>query len=253
MYNFLAPLLRPLVLGFFAGVLLASLAGDILGSVWFLAFLFAPIFVLWGFALPVNRKVVLPIGFFFLAFSISFFITPRATAAVVIDLPVTSRGEVVSVEGTITDEPDERDRDTRLTFRPDGGVSQLLLVLPSFPQFNYGDRLRVIGRPEEPQTFETDIGRVFDYPAYLRTRGIGTIMYQPQIESLNENRGVKLVGSLFAFKTAFLSRLDQALPEPQSSLLGGLVVGGKRSLARFGRNGFVARGLSIWLSFPVTT
>ncbi len=251
MYNFLAPLLRPLVLGFFAGVLLASLAGNILGSIWYLSLLLAGVFGLWSVVSPNRRKIFLSISAGLLAFTLGFISTGLTEQSYEVRLPHSSlEKQMVSAEGTVTDEPDERDRDTRLTFRPDGSDGQLLLIVPLFPIYHYGDRLRVIGKPEAPKTFETDMGlpdgkagRIFDYPAYLHARGIGAIMYQPQIEFLNENRGVKLVGSLFAFKTAFLNQLGQALPEPQASLLGGLVVGGKRSLGEVWQERFRRAGL----------
>ncbi|MFH1170886.1 MAG: ComEC/Rec2 family competence protein [Candidatus Vogelbacteria bacterium] len=257
MYNFLAPLLRPLVLGFFAGVLLASLAGDILESIWLLFLFLALVFIFWSLGSPAlpsgrpsRRKMFLPISAFLLALALGFLSIDWAEKSYEAKLPATDFREMITVVGIISDEPDERDRDTRLTFRPDKSAGRLLLVVPNFPIYHYGDRLRVVGKTEEPHTFETDIGlpdgkagRVFDYPAYLHTRGIGAVMYQPRIESLNENRGSKLIGGLFAFKNVFLNQLNQTLPEPQSSLLGGLVVGGKRSLGAVWQEHFRQAGL----------
>ncbi|MEK7621641.1 MAG: ComEC/Rec2 family competence protein [Patescibacteria group bacterium] len=230
MYNFLAPLLPPLVLGFFAGVTLASLAGDALGSIGLLSLLFAGVFILWSIVSRNKRTPALGLTAFFLAFTLGIFSTEAAAERVMSFSFEVKPGEIISIMGIVADEPDERDHNTRLTFRPDNSSGQLLLIAPTYPQFNYGDRLRVTGRVEAPQVFETDLGRSFDYPAYLRARGIAAIMYLPEMERLPDFGGSRLVSHLFAFKAAFLGGLDRVLPEPHSSLLGSLVVGGKRSL-----------------------
>jgi len=230
-HNFFVVYLRSFTLGFLAGVLLESIAGDFLGPIWLLFFSLAAVFSIWGISSPASRMMALVIGFFLLALTVGLLLTSTAEHAYEVKLPPVNEKGVVSVTGAVADEPDERDRDTRLTFRPDGSRGQLLLVLPTLTNYHYGDRLQVTGKPETPQPFETDLGRTFDYPAYLAARGIGAIMRQPKIERLDEkNSGSMVVGQLFALKFAFLRRLDQVLPEPSSSLLGGLVVGGKRSL-----------------------
>ena len=230
MHNFFASYLRPLALGFLAGVLLESLAGNWLGPVWLLSLTLAFIFCLWGISSPTSRIMALAISIFLLALALGIFLTSVAARSHEIKLPPSNEKGIVSVAGLVADEPDERDRDTRLTFRPDGSSGQLLLILPTLTNYHYGDRLRVTGKPEVPRAFETDVGRSFDYPAYLAARGIGAIIYQPKVERVSENNGSIIVAKLFALKSAFLHRLDRGLPEPASSLLGGLVVGGKRSL-----------------------
>ena len=243
MHNFLVANLRPLVLGFFAGVLLASLAGNFLGPIWWLSIFLAASFFFWGAVASAERVRLFSAGVFLLAFTFGLILTSFAKQSSTIKLPPPDSRKIVSIAGTITDEPDDRDRDAQLTFRPDGSIGRLLLIVPLFSNYHYGDRLRVTGRPELPQPFETEAERTFDYPAYLAARGISAIMRSPKIENLRENGGYRFVSQLFALKAAFLNRLDQVLPEPESSLLGSLVVGGKRSLGPVWQERFRQAGL----------
>jgi len=220
-----------LFFGFLSGVILASPGGSFLGSIWSLFFLLALVFGYWGIVSSTRRIMVLPLGFFFLWLAVGFLLTVVARRSVEVMLPSPDERGFSSVPGVVVDEPDERDLDTRLTFRPDGSVGRLLLVVPIFPNYHYGDRLRVIGKPEAPPTFKTgEVGRTFDYPNYLAVRQIGIIIYRPKIERLEGRGGSLLIAKLFELKKAFIYRLDQVLPEPAASLLSGLVVGGKRSL-----------------------
>lgn len=230
MHNFVGHYLRPLVLGFFTGVFLASLIGHILGSIEVLFLFLAAASFVGGIFAPFSRTISLTIAAFFLAVVFGFILTDAAGRSHEVKLPEAGADDIVAVAGMVVSEPDERDRDTRLTFRPDGSVGRLLLVLPVFPTYHYGDRLLITGKAERPRAFETDLGRVFDYPAHLAVRGVGLVMRSPKVELLDENRGSKIVAALFALKASFLNRLERVLPEPAAALLGGLVVGGKRSL-----------------------
>lgn len=144
-------------------------------------------------------------------------------------------GERVTLVGTISDEPDERELATRLTINVesvDGALARgrILAIVESYPRRHYGERVEVLGKLSEPSSFKTDAGRVFDYPSYLRAKGITHEMYLPTLSSLDASAGNPLFRGLFFLKEAFLSRIAVLIPEPQASLLGGLVVGAKESL-----------------------
>lgn len=208
------------------------LAGVALGQAWTLTLTLTLFFGLWSFVPISSRAINLKFCLFFLALTLGILSIINAQGSIIITLPESNERGEVSIEGVVTDEPDERDLNTRLTFQPTGSEGKILLVVSTFPTYQYGDLLRVTGKLEKPKTFETDdnSGRTFNYPAYLAVRGIGAIMYQPRVKRLEGGGGFRFVSKLFQLKHAFLTHLDQALPEPESSLLGGLVVGGKRSL-----------------------
>lgn len=155
-------------------------------------------------------------------------------------------GTEVSLLGKISNEPDERETSTRLTFSPDGSYENILLVVGKYPARIYGERLRVSGKLEQPENFETDAGRQFDYVNYLSKDDIYYIIRQPKIESLGLDRSLatRARGALFAFKQAFLTKLTRTLPEPHAALLGGITIGARRGMPELWQEHFRTAGLS---------
>ncbi len=164
-------------------------------------------------------------------------------------------GGRVTLVGKIVDEPDKRDATVRLTTLPytivtiSGeevaieGSARVLVSAPLPASFSYGDMVRVEGVLERPKKFDTKNGREFDYPEYLAARGIYYQVPFPKV-ALSERGGVSVRGTLFAVKQMYLAGLQNALPEPYSSLAGGITVGDKRSLGeklseQFRRTGLV--------------
>ena len=146
-------------------------------------------------------------------------------------------GSSVVAEGTIIEEPDERENQTLLTVRFEKvGAEALhdtvLVGTARFPEFHYGDFVQVIGKLEKPKSFETDTGRVFNYPQFLAKDGIFYQISFAKVSLLNAGSGNPLKRALFAIKDSFLSRVSRVIPEPQASLMGGLVVGAKQSLGK---------------------
>src|SRR3989338_7774455 len=62
------------------------------------------------------------------------------------------------------------------------GRGRLLATLPREAELAFGDRVRLAGDITLPATFETDTGRVFDYPSYLRARAISAAMRYATLE-----------------------------------------------------------------------
>jgi len=163
-------------------------------------------------------------------------------------------GQKVVLIGRIVDEPDKRERTVRLTISPieiiiDEESSKIykaprVLVPARLPaEFAYGDTVRAEGMLKKPESFDTDGARVFDYPNYLAARGIYYEMSFPEVERIEKGER-SLRGVLFSIKQKYLSGLQRSLPEPHSSLAGGITVGDKRSLGekltdQFRRTGLV--------------
>lgn len=149
-------------------------------------------------------------------------------------------GGMVLLEGIISAEPDERETTTKLTIdiEPAARLSarqdeagRVLATIASYPEFNYGDKVQLRGVLEKPKNFsaEDDL-RQFDYVSYLAKDGIRYVMYQPRITLVSKNNGNFIKRELFDLKNSFLENVGEIIPEPAASLLGGLVVGAKRSL-----------------------
>ena len=158
----------------------------------------------------------------------------------------------VIVEGVIASEPDARGTGTFLTVKLNSlsdsnkkiPLSDTVRVSADpYPEFNYGDRVRVSGKLQMPENFETDTGRIFDYQSYLAKDGIYYEIYLPKITLLESGSGNPVVSYLLTFKSAFLSAANQVIPEPESGLLAGLLLGEKHSLSEDLNEAFRRSGL----------
>ena len=152
-------------------------------------------------------------------------------------------GQEVVLEGIIVDEPDERENNTRLVVelatstRATLVQSKAIVITDIHPRFSYGDKIKIEGELKKPKNFAGEDGAVpagrqegFDYVSYLAKDEIFYQMFYPQAELLSSGHGNFIKRNLFAFKRAFLEKVSRVIPDPQSSLLGGLVVGAKQSL-----------------------
>lgn len=100
-------------------------------------------------------------------------------------------------------------------------VSGLLLAtLPAYPVVHEGDRVRVQGDLVTPPVWED-----FSYRDYLAREGVYSLMYLPSVEVLQaaERRGVGWALSRLRVRgEAFIA---SAIPEPEASLLTGILLG----------------------------
>lgn len=152
-------------------------------------------------------------------------------------------GEEITVEGQIVAEPDERLNFTQLTVRPDNFNDKILVRAPLYPEFEYGDKVKVAGKLEWPENFQTETGREFDYQKYLNKDGVFFIINRPTVE-LVAPAGLSLRGGLFKIKHNFSARLSQMISEPAVSLLDGLLLGEKQGMGKEWNERFRIVGLS---------
>jgi competence protein ComEC len=136
----------------------------------------------------------------------------------------------VTLEGVVVGEPDEREYYTNLRVRaerltlPDGTELEVegvaLVQVERYPQRRYGDRVRVEGSLETPPVLEG-----FSYREYLARQGIHSLVHRAQVTLLAGGQANPLLYRLFAFKRYAQSTIASILPEPQASLLTGILLG----------------------------
>lgn len=136
-------------------------------------------------------------------------------------------GEKNNFEAIITDEPDIRDNSVRYTAKILDSKGYVLLVADRFPELRYGDKISVSGKLQLPKNFDQ-----FDYVSYLSKDNIHFLIYYPEIVKLSESNGNKLKYFLYSLKNIFIQKISNVVPEPDSSLLGGLIFGAKQSLGQ---------------------
>ncbi len=161
------------------------------------------------------------------------------------------------VEGVVTDDP--TDSGTILTFRlsaerlrPDTGspwtevtgyvrvtarVPAALAGSREAPFIRYGDRLALRGTLQSPEHFG-----VFDFPSYLESQGIGSIMRFPNPELIGEDGGRPFYRWLYSLRRDMSRVISAVIPEPQASFGQAILLGIRDNLPdslteRFRRSG----------------
>ena len=137
--------------------------------------------------------------------------------------------ETVEIQGMVAEEPDVRDRFCLLTFsaseiivngEPREVSGTVLVRVPRYPTYHYGDVLNVSGELETASEFEG-----FNYTAYLARQGIYSVIYYPAVEILDRGQGVKPLQWIYSLRERLADSLARALPEPQGSLAQGVLLG----------------------------
>jgi len=135
----------------------------------------------------------------------------------------------VTLEGVVGSYPDERDAYTNLSLAVDSITTpagtatargSVLVHALRWPAYVYGDRLRVSGKLEEPP--ETDS---FSYRDYLARRGIYSLIQHPRIVLTGKGEGRWFWTVLYWVRARAAQLIREQVPEPEGSLMQGIVLG----------------------------
>ena len=140
----------------------------------------------------------------------------------------------VTIQGVIVADPDLRDTYANLRVRAqslaDGEGRRevrgdILVNAPRYPYRSYGDVLEIRGRLQTPPVLAD-----FSYKEYLARQGIYSLMSYPQIAALSRGKGNPFYLLLFAFRRRARETIASLLPEPEASLLTGILTGVESSI-----------------------
>jgi competence protein ComEC len=152
----------------------------------------------------------------------------------------------VEIKGVVSGDPDIRDKSTRLTLsvtsiRLDTSwrdvQGDVLVFVPRYPEYKYGDLFSITGELETPPRLDD-----FDYKGYLAHQGIYTTMYYPKIEVLDEGYGFKPLTWVYALRGRLAQTLAEVLPEPQASLAQGIILGIRGNIPQYLNDDFTRSG-----------
>jgi len=119
---------------------------------------------------------------------------------------------------------------------------KVLVSADRYPELYYGDTVTISGTLKKPENFITDTGREFDYIQYLAKDDIYyTVSFaRVYLEGSQKKKGLKSI--LFSLKDSFLTAIHRIIPEPESALLGGILLGVKESLGDELEQDFIKTG-----------
>jgi competence protein ComEC len=157
------------------------------------------------------------------------------------------RGDI-ELKGMVSEDPDVRDKNTRLILsvveiKLDGEwrevEGKLLIFVPRYPAYEYGDVLGVNGELKTPPQLDD-----FDYKGYLAHQGIYATMLYPEIEVLETGRGFRPLAWVHSLRSRLARNLADILPEPQASLAQGVILGIRGNIPQELRDDFARSGTS---------
>lgn len=118
---------------------------------------------------------------------------------------------------------------------------RLIVDLPLRPEVRYGEELVLRGQISKPQKNDD-----FDYGRYLKKYPIYGVIERAAIVEVRPNHGLRERAwrGLYRLSDHLEHALDVSLPEPQSSLASGILLGQKRSLSEDFKNSLAKTGLT---------
>lgn len=170
---------------------------------------------------------------FFKSFNKQAFVTTPGE-----DSLVRYNNQSIKFSGQVCEESDVDYKSQRLTVC---AGSRVLVTTDLYPEYNYGDYLKINGLLKAPEEFNG-----FDYGRYLARYDIYSVMYYPKISlepgSLSFSQKAYLV--LLKFKWKIKLIIDKSLPEPEAGLAEALLLGYRRTISKEDANSFSRTGLS---------
>jgi len=154
------------------------------------------------------------------------------------------------LDGVLVELPDVRDTYINLRLRleqlhPVGDnqfipVKGLLLArVSTYNSYNYGDRIRLQGHLETPPENED-----FSYRDYLANQGIYSYLPYPGSSLLQQGQGNPIYSALYAFRQHALDVVYSLFPDPEASLLAGILLGVQSGIPQEVQEAFRLTGTS---------
>lgn len=150
----------------------------------------------------------------------------------------------VIVVGKVVSSPDIRLKSQRLKIKPNKIVDletsttvydydidgYILIYLPRYSEYSYGDVLEISGKLETSPDLED-----FNYKNYLKKDGIYSIIYWPEVKILDKKNLASLPSKMYSMVLTIKDKLRESIYQnispPQSIILGAIILGDKSNLS----------------------
>lgn len=153
--------------------------------------------------------------------------------------------EKVEFIGIVDKEPVEKPQGWQLTIKVERGIEPalpltglVLVSVPTWPQYSYGERLRISCRLEKPENHD------FAYNRYLARFNIYSLCNRPQIKILERDKGEPWRAWIVNFKQHAYRLAQTNLPEPTAGLALPVVFGNGQLIDEDINNDFRRTGLT---------
>ena len=126
-------------------------------------------------------------------------------------------------------------------------VGKILISVPKYPQYQYGDEIKLSCALKIPRSFVPPGGTqddAFDWRMYLAKDKILYECDKPKIEKLGENEGNKIYSIILKVKNKLNGNIFRLIPAPESGLASGLILGGDDLLSKEAQDNFSRTGMT---------
>ncbi len=141
------------------------------------------------------------------------------------------QGTETTLVGVVSEPPDVRDTYTNLRVQVEQYTpidksrftsvrGTLLARVSTSASFAYGDRIRLQGKLQAPPENED-----FSYREYLARQGIYSYMAYPSTTALQAGQGNPILSILYSFRQKAVDVVYTLFPDPEASLIAGIVLG----------------------------
>lgn len=184
-----------------------------------------------------TREIIICLFFILIAIVRFFFFIPKPPAGY-----FDAVDKQVVFEGMVSEGPDVRIKNQRLTVNLKGTNTNILVVAQKEIPVSYGDMLKVSGKLELPENFMTNAGKEFNYQRYLSNKNVYFITQNASVEIVSHDNGSFIKKYLFKLSDAFMKNISSVIPAPESDLANGLLLGSKGGFDTDTKNEFVNTG-----------
>lgn len=160
----------------------------------------------------------------------------------------------VEIEGSVSAEPSENEDNQKIFLSVEklkiinlenpetkSVKGKVLLASPLYPEYRYGDALKVECNLVAPQLKDAASQ---NYEKYLRKEGIWSVCVNAKVLNQEAGKGNFVYHEILKFKNFLVGQVNKLLPEPQASFLGGLLYGARGSIPSDLKNAFNRTGTS---------
>ena len=121
-----------------------------------------------------------------------------------------------------------------------GPVKKIYVSTSVFPNYSYGNKIKIKTTITRPINISS-----FDWVSYLKRFGtVATTANSPEIALISADGGNKLLKKLYAVRKSFEIAVQKTLPEPESSLGIGILIGSKQGFSKDLINDFAKVGIT---------
>lgn len=145
--------------------------------------------------------------------------------------------DTITLTGIINNQPILGEKSLKFEFQPQNIKGKVLIITRKYPQYDYGDKIKIKGTLREPQPFEG-----FNYKEYLAKDGIFALMYFPKIELIDKGFGNLFFEKLFFLKSTLKESLNKIIPSPHVGLLEALLFGDEENIPEHWKEKFNLTG-----------